>query len=984
VLERQNAALTAQATHLLHRQAETERALAEAREQQTATSDVLQALAASPADVTPVFSAILGRASRLCSAAEASILRLEGEEFVNEALRTARAGETELRDVRWPTSRTSGHGRVLLERRTIHIPDVAALTPDAGYSPGWIAGHLGRHLRVWLGTPLLREDTVIGALVVARAEHPFTDQEIRLLETFAAQAAVAREHARLLSELQERLAEQTATAEIVRMTSGSPGGVQQVLEAMVESAGRLCDTRNVAVWRVEGAQMRLMARYAPAASEGAQPGAMLPIGAMRPISRESVTGRAVADRRPVHIPDMDALSAEEFPLGASLYRPGSERTMLVVPLLRDGEPTGAIAFRRPKVRPFTEREIALLETFANQAAIAIEHTRLFQELEDANHTLREALERQTATAQVLQLIAASPADLPRVLQEVIDRAARLCGSDLAAIWLREGDHIRIGATYGETPELQVGRVGAIEGGVLPGAAMVEERTIHFVGVDDSGRDQYAPDRGSRRGPPTLLLVPLMSAGGALGVMGLGRSEIQAFSPDQIALVESFASQAVIALENTRFFTELQERTHQLARSVEQLTALGEVTQTVTSTLDLQEVLSRIAAHAQRLSGSDAAALFEFDEGAQEFRLRVTHQLDQVLVDALRGEPLRLGEGAVGQAAAARAPVEVPDILIEGAYESRLREPLAGAGFRALLAVPLLREDRVLGGLVLNRKAPGAFPGAVVDLIKTFAAQSALAIHNARLFRELEEKRAELEVASRHKSEFLAAMSHELRTPLNAVIGFSEVLLERLFGDLNEKQAEYLGDILDSGRHLLALINDILDLSKVEAGRMELESGRFALPETLEAGLSLLRERAARHNVALSLQVHPALAAAAGIEADERKVKQVLFNLLSNAVKFTPDGGRVEVSAHLAGSEVVVAVKDSGIGIAPADQERIFEAFQQAGQGPDQAREGTGLGLPLARQFVELHGGRLWVESAPGQGSTFTFTLPVAPIRRQVT
>jgi signal transduction histidine kinase/DNA-binding response OmpR family regulator len=300
-----------------------------------------------------------------------------------------------------------------------------------------------------------------------------------------------------------------------------------------------------------------------------------------------------------------------------------------------------------------------------------------------------------------------------------------------------------------------------------------------------------------------------------------------------------------------------------------------------------------------------------------------------------------------------------------------------AGFRALLAVPLLREDRVIGALVVRRAAPGPFSQETVDLLQTFATQSVLAIQNARMFHQIEQKSRQLEVASRHKSEFLANMSHELRTPLNAIIGFSEVLTERLFGELNDKQAEYLEDILGSGRHLLSLINDILDLSKVEAGRMELETGTFSLAEALDNGMTMVRERASRHGVTLSLDVDREIGL---IEADERKIKQVIFNLLSNAVKFTSERGRVDVVARQVEGGVHVSVRDTGIGIAPQDQARIFEEFQQVGSVTTNAREGTGLGLALARRFVELHGGRLWVESQVGVRSTFTFTLSThAPV-----
>jgi signal transduction histidine kinase len=314
---------------------------------------------------------------------------------------------------------------------------------------------------------------------------------------------------------------------------------------------------------------------------------------------------------------------------------------------------------------------------------------------------------------------------------------------------------------------------------------------------------------------------------------------------------------------------------------------------------------------------------------------------------------------------------VTDIL-EAPAESRVRTVLVRAGYRALLAVPLVREGQLIGGLTVIRKATGVFAREVIDLLRTFATQSALAIQNARLFQEIEDKSHQLEVASQHKSEFLANMSHELRTPLNAIIGFSEVLSERMFGDLNEKQEEYLKDIYASGTHLLSLINDILDLSKIEAGRMELELSDFHLPTALDNALTLVRERAGRRSITLQMSVDERLGV---VRADERKIRQVVLNLLSNAIKFTPEGGRIEVGAAPRDGSVEVSVSDTGVGIAPEDQEAVFEEFRQVGTAEKKV-EGTGLGLTLCRKFVELHGGRIWVTSQVGVGSTFTFTIPV--------
>jgi signal transduction histidine kinase len=291
----------------------------------------------------------------------------------------------------------------------------------------------------------------------------------------------------------------------------------------------------------------------------------------------------------------------------------------------------------------------------------------------------------------------------------------------------------------------------------------------------------------------------------------------------------------------------------------------------------------------------------------------------------------------------------------------------------VLAVPLLREERIMGALTVWRKEAGNFSPEVVNLLQTFATQSALAIQNARLFREIEDKSRQIEAANRHKSEFLANVSHELRTPLNAIIGFSEVLLEKFFGELNDKQNEYVDDILSSGRHLLSLINDILDLSKIEAGRMELEVTTFHLPDAIENALTLIRERASRHGIRLNQVIDDRLGDFTG---DERKIKQILVNILSNAVKFTPEGGQIKVEANLGDSAAIVSVIDTGIGIAKEDQEAIFEEFRQVGSNYAHKREGTGLGLTLTRKFVELHGGKIWVESEAGKGSKFTFTLPL--------
>jgi signal transduction histidine kinase len=793
---------------------------------------------------------------------------------------------------------------------------------------------------------------------------PFSDRQIALLETFADQAVIAIENTRLFQELQERnqqlslrtqelseaLEQQTATAEVLKVISRSAFDLQPVLDTLIENAVTLAGADRGVIFRWDGEVFRLAAHYGHSA-EFVEYVALHPI----PLKRESATGRVALERRTVHI--QDVLADPDYQRPASQVAEGY-RTVLGVPMLRGDELLGVFALHRHVVNPFSDRQIELVETFADQAVIAIENTRLFQELQESNRNLTEALEQQTATGRLLQVISSSQTDLQPVFDTIAASAVSLCEGVLSGVFRFDGELIHLVAHHGFTPE-EIDASGR-SFPQPPSRGSVTARAVlkaSVVQVADVSEDPEQVDELRIRVFGTLVSVPMLRDGRPIGAITVARRVVKPFTEKQIALLETFADQAVIAIENARLFRELRSR-------VEELQALGEVGHAVTATLDLEQVLSTIVSHAVDLSGTDAGAIYEFDEQAQAFALRATHQLGDDAVAALRATPPRLGEGAVGLAGATRRPVQVADVEAEGTYVGPLRGVILGSGIRALLSLPLLREDRVVGGLTVLRRTPGRFPEGVVELLQTFASQSALAIENARLFRELE-------LASRHKSEFLANMSHELRTPLNAIIGFSEVLTEQLFGELNDKQLEYQRDILASGQHLLSLINDILDLSKVEAGRMELELGTFSLREALENGLTMLKERAGRHGIVLGLDIAPDLDV---IEADERKVKQVVFNLLSNAVKFTPDGGRVALSARSADGEVRVAVSDTGVGIGADDLPYVFEEFRQVGQATAKA-EGTGLGLPLAKRFVELHGGRMWIESQPGVGSTFTFTLP---------
>jgi two-component system, NtrC family, sensor kinase len=659
-----------------------------------------------------------------------------------------------------------------------------------------------------------------------------------------------------------------------------------------------------------------------------------------------------------------------------LIRKRGDRSGVWVPMMRDGLPLGAIGVTRSEPGSFADEQIALLKTFADQAVIAIENVRLFKELEARNRDLTRALDQQTATSEILRVISRSPSDVQPVFDTIVASAARLCHAVMASVLLTDGQTLYLPANYGSSPEA-LSTVRArfprpLDGQTVSGAAILTRSVVHVPDVQDPSVTEFTRQAGQVLGYRSLVTVPMLREGEVVGAINVCRREPGRFSDPEVELLRTFADQAVIAIENVRLFKELEARTGELIRSVEQLTALGEVGRAVSSTLDLETVLTTIVSRAVQLSGLDGGVVLEYDEGAEEFVQRVATEPGGARAAARRGARFRKGQGVLGRTAITLEPAQVPDITVPGAYESPRRDDLIESGIRAILAVPMVCEGQLIGCLVVSRDRPGDFPTETIELLRTFATQSALAIQNARLFHEIQDKSRQLEAASRHKSEFLANMSHELRTPLNAVIGFSEVLLQRMFGELTDKQEEYLKDIYASGQHLLSLINDILDLSKIEAGRMELSLVTFHLPAALENAVTLVRERASRHGIALRVDIDPRLGE---LVADERKVKQVLLNLLSNAVKFTPEGGRIGLTAGRKSGLVEIAVTDTGIGIASEDQAAIFEEFRQVGSDETRKQEGTGLGLTLAKRFVELHGGRIWVESEPGRGSTFTFTLP---------
>jgi GAF domain-containing protein/DNA-binding response OmpR family regulator len=938
--------------------------LRESLQQQTATADVLKVISRSTFDLQPVLDTLVESATRLCNADYAWLFRREGDLYKFAASYGMTPDETQrvrefFSNHEVMADRTSVTGRTALEGRVIHVPDVLADPEYAWADAQKLAGY-----RAGLGAPLLRGANVVGIIFLARTvPQPFTAKQIELVNTFADQAVIAIENTRLLNELRESLQQQTATSEVLQVISSSPGELQPVFGAMLENATRVCDSTFGTMYLREGEAFRAVSMHgAPPAFAARRTGKLI-----NPTPRTAL-GRAMQTKQAVHVADITAEAAYEEgdPMRVAAAELGGVRTLLSVPMLKDNELIGAIAIYRAEVRPFTDKQIALVTSFASQAVIAIENTRLLSEL-------REALQQQTATSNVLEVISRSAFDLQRVFDTVLESAATLCDAERGILFRFDGELLHVAASHNPSPALkQFTEQNPIRPGRHSGSARaaLERRTIHIPDARADPEYSY----GAREVDPirTLLGVPIMKGDELLGVLMIYRLEVKPFTGKQIALVETFADQAAIAIENVRLFDEVQARTTDLARSVEELRALGAVSQAVNSTLDLQRVLDTIVAKATQISGTEAGAIYVLDERQAEFQLSATFGMSDELINVVRDMHAEISE-AVGLLTETHEPSQQADL--RDLPSTPVNNLIIKAGYRARLSVPLMRSSQVIGALVVRRKAPGEFAPGTVDLLKTFAAQSAVAIQNARLFSELREKSRELQVASQHKSQFLANMSHELRTPLNAIIGVTEMLLEDARDLKHDEEIEPLERVLRAARHLLALINDILDLSKIEAGRMELHIESFPLAPLIQDVVNTIETLAKKNTNAIVVDCAPEIGT---VDADQMRFRQALLNLASNANKFT-ENGTVTIAArpqHMDGREwISVAVTDTGIGMNAEQMGRLFQEFSQADSSTTRKYGGTGLGLAISRHFCRMMGGDITVESEPGAGSTFTIRLP---------
>ena len=946
------------------------RELNEARERETATAEVLRVISSSPGDLEPVFATMLANAIRLCEA-NFGILNLhEKGSFQVAAMCNLPAAFADWRK-RDPVVRPSALNpvsRVAATKRLLHIPDFREDVAYQERDPVFLQFIETAGARSEVVVPMLKEDEVIGVISIFRQElRPFTDKQIELVQNFAAQAVIAIENARLLNELRESLEQQTATADVLRIISSSPGELKPVFESMLENGVRICEASFGFLYRCEGR------KFATSAHRGASP--KLVATMLGPFSPhpESMLGRILATKAVVHVADAtrDPAYMNRVPIWVAAVEEEGMRTLLAVPLLHDDALVGAFVIFRRELRAFGEKQIALLKNFAAQAVIAIENTRLLNEL-------RESLEQQTATSDVLQVISSSPGDLQPVFKAILANAVSICSAANATFWRYEDGVFRVGARHiGPRGSPVIERPGPKSG---LGRTLQTKEIVHIIDYTTEPayleRDPFAVTAVEEMGVRTNLSVPLLKDGELIGAISVFRTEVRPFTQKQIDLIANFARQAVIAVENARLLNELRQRTDELGRSVAELRALGEISQAVNSTLDLETVLSTIVAKAVQLSGTEAGAIYVFDELQREFHLRATFGMDQELIDALEQRRIDLDDPNVAQAFSQPEPIQAADL--NDVARSDLNEIALRFGYRARLVAPLIRGEDVIGMLVVRRRAPGAFTPNIVDLVKTFAAQSVLTIQNARLFHELEHKSQELEEASQHKSQFLANMSHELRTPLNAILGYTELITDGIYGEPSEKMLPVLKRLESNGKHLLGLINDVLDLSKIEAGQLALELTDYSLQDIVQTVRGALEPLAAGKNLAFTVEVAPKLPRGHG---DGRRLSQVLINLVGNAIKFTDQGG-VLIKAAASDGSFQVSVRDTGPGISAADQSKLFQEFQQADNAITRKKGGTGLGLAISKRIIEMHGGKIWLVSDTGQGSTFSFKLPIV-VERQI-
>ena len=1001
----------------------------EALEQQTATAEVLGVINSSPGDLAPVFDAILEKAHTLCGVSHGGLVIYDGEHF--RAVATRGMSEEYGAVMRSPFRAAPGgtHEGLLRGERFIHVPDMQ-VRRGATNPTTRVAIEAGS--RTMLAVPLRKDGALLGLISAHRKEvRPFAEKEIALLENFAAQAVIAMENARLLGELQTRTADleesleyQTATSDVLNVISGSSFDVQPVFETILETAARLCDADGGWITSREGEAHRVAATYAQSPEYDA-----VMRGRLLTADRGSVAGRTALEGRVVHVADV--ASDPEYTLTEAVTL-GKYRTCLGVPLLREGVVVGVISIGRHRVQPFTERQIELVRTFADQAVIALENARLLKELQQRtdelaarNSEFGERIEHQSATIDVLQVMSASPGDPQPVFDLIVRRARDLCNTPSAGLFEFDGELVHRRSWVGTDA---YGPAEAYEAykrlfpmvptrGSLTCRAILDRQIIH---VRDMATEPGVSAAVRNVGHKSQISVPLLRDGAAIGAVVLSSGEIGGFTDSQVALLQTFAEQAVIAITSAETYRELQQRTDELTRSVAELQALEEVARAVNSSLDLDTVLATVIGRAVLLSQADEGMIYEFDETEEVFVPKSAFGMSAERVEALRERRIKLGETHLGRSAIERAPVYVADVQQDPSVPHAARTL---PGIHAVLAVPLLREDKVVGGLVIRRRSGTGFAPTIATLMQTFAAQSVLAIENARLFQELaargEEARrahaaAENALADLRRAQdrliqaekmaslgqLTAGIAHEIKNPLNFVNNFAGLSVE-LLDELKEAAAPALatfdGDklaevdeivamltgnlekIAEHGRRADGIVKSMLEHSRGESGERRPVDLNALVEEALNLAYHGARAQDQSFNIALERDF---AAAVAPIELVPQDVTRVLLNLIGNgfyaAIKRLKDSAEpgfrptLKVATCDLGEAVEIRVHDNGAGIMPEIRDKLFQPFFTT----KPTGEGTGLGLSISYDIVtQQHGGTIAVDSRVGEFTEFAIHLP---------